>query len=40
MNPYEYYEYLEEEVAVHEPSGVTEPDKLHDLGKLQKPHKC
>ena len=28
--------YLEEKVAVDEPSGVSKPDELHDLGKLQK----
>ena len=28
--------YLEEEVAVHEPAGVAEPNKLQDLGELLK----
>jgi hypothetical protein len=28
--------YLEEKVAVDEPSGVAKSDELHDLGKLQK----
>ena len=32
--------YLEEEVAVDEPSGVAEADKLHDLGELQKPNQA
>jgi hypothetical protein len=26
--------YLEEEVAVHEPAGVPQPNKLQDLGEL------
>lgn len=26
--------YLEEEVAVHEPAGVAEPNEFQDLGEL------
>lgn len=31
-----YLSYLEEEVAVHEPAGVAEPNELQDLGELLK----